>query len=78
MPADAPVVKRQATEGYGAQVITYKPGEGDREALAKELQAEHGYTLIPPFNHPQVIAGQGTATKELIETVEALDVVVGA
>jgi threonine dehydratase len=75
MPEDAPRVKRQATEGYGAQVVTYKPGESDREALAKELQAKHGYTLIPPFNHPQVIAGQGTATQELIESDGPLDVV---
>jgi threo-3-hydroxy-L-aspartate ammonia-lyase len=75
MPSDAPAVKREATEGYGAEVILYKPGETDREALAKELQAQHGYTLIPPFNHPHVIAGQGTATKELIESQDELDVV---
>ena len=75
MPADAPSVKRQATEGYGAQVITYKPGESDREVLARELQAQHGYTLIPPFNHPHVIAGQGTATLELIESDGPFDVV---
>jgi threonine dehydratase len=75
MPADAPAVKKAATEGYGAEVVTYEPGQGDREAIAKELQAKHGYTLIPPFNHPHVIAGQGTATKELIESHGPLDVV---
>ena len=75
MPADAPAVKRQATEGYGAQVVTYQPGKEEREALARKLQAERGLTLIPPFNHPQVIAGQGTAAKELIESHGPLDVV---
>ncbi len=75
MPVDAPSVKRQATEGYGAQVVTYQPGQEDREAVARKLQAERGLTLIPPFNHPQVIAGQGTAAKELIESHGPLDVV---
>ncbi|HKI97477.1 MAG TPA: threo-3-hydroxy-L-aspartate ammonia-lyase [bacterium] len=75
MPEDAPRVKRQATEGYGAEVVTYKPGAEQREEVAARIQAERGLTLVPPFNHPQVIAGQGTAAKELIENQGKLDVV---
>lgn len=75
MPDDAPRVKREATEGYGAEVISYKPSEEDREALARKIQAERGMVLVPPFNHPQVIAGQGTAAVELVQSVGPLDVV---
>lgn len=73
MPENAPATKRAATEGYGAQVITYNPAESDRKKLAEGLAAEHGYTIIPPYDHPHVIAGQGTATLELIEEVGDLD-----
>ena len=73
MPHDAPQVKLEATRGYGAEVIQYAKHE-DRETLAAKLAAEHGLTLIPPFDHPHIIAGQGTAAKELIEDVGALDV----
>lgn len=73
MPADAPRVKRNATEGYGARVIDYDPAETTREAIARRLQAEKGYTLIPPFDHPDVIAGQGTAALELFEKEGSLD-----
>jgi threonine dehydratase len=73
MPADAPKVKLQATRGYGGEVITYAPGE-DREALAKKISAERGLTLVPPFDHPHVVAGQGTAAKELFEHTGPLDV----
>ncbi|HYG54759.1 MAG TPA: threo-3-hydroxy-L-aspartate ammonia-lyase [Burkholderiales bacterium] len=70
MPWDAPKVKLAATRGYGAQVVIYKKGE-DREQVA----ARHagGRILIPPFNHPHIVAGQGTAAKELIEDVGHLD-----
>jgi threo-3-hydroxy-L-aspartate ammonia-lyase len=73
MPHDAPQVKLEATRGYGAEVIQYTRHE-DRETLAGKLAAERGLTLIPPFDHPHIIAGQGTAAKELIEDVGALDV----
>ena len=72
MPANAPRVKLEATRGYGAEVIQYQPGE-DREALATRLAAERGLALIPPFDHPHIIAGQGTAAKELIEETGPLD-----
>ncbi len=75
MPEDAPAVKRAATEGYGAEVVTYAAGEVDREALARQIQAERGLTLLPPFNHPHVIAGQGTAALELAQGHADLDVV---
>ena len=72
MPHDAPQVKLEATRGYGAEVVQYTRHE-DREALAGKLAAERGLTLIPPFDHPHIIAGQGTAAKELIEDAGALD-----
>ncbi len=73
MPANAPASKRAATEGYGAQVIPYNPSEEDRKIVVESLAAEHGYTIIPPYDHPHVIAGQGTAALELIEDVGPLD-----
>src|SRR5256712_13091587 len=73
MPADAPPAKRRATEGYGARVVSYEPTKENREEVARRLQAEGGQVLIPPFDHPHVIAGQGTAAKELFEEVGALD-----
>src|SRR5437764_13709556 len=63
MPADAPAVKLAATRGYGAEVVAYEKNQ-PREELASRLAAERGLSLIPPFDHPHVIAGQGTATKE--------------
>ncbi len=73
MPADAPATKRAATRDYGAEIVEYDPREADRRQIAESLQAEHGYTMIPPFDHPEVIAGQGTAALELLEAVGALD-----
>ena len=73
MPSDAPMTKRAATEGYGATVIAYDPNETTREEMAQVLTAEHGYTLIPPFDHVDVIAGQGTATLEVFEEIKTLD-----
>ena len=73
MPADAPKVKLEATRGYGGDVVVYQKGE-DREALAARLAKERGLVLIPPFDHPHIVAGQGTAAKELIEDAGALDV----
>lgn len=73
MPSDAPPAKLAATRGYGAEVITYDRFREDREALARGLADERGMTLVPPFDHPDVIAGQGTAARELFEEVGALD-----
>ena len=73
MPDDAPLVKLEATRGYGAEVIVYDKNQTTREALSARLAGERGLSLIPPFNHPHVVAGQGTAAKELIEDVGALD-----
>jgi threonine dehydratase len=76
MPHDAPQMKVEATRGYGAEVIGYDRYKEDREAISRRLSAERGLTLIPPFDHPHVIAGQGTAAAELIEDVGALDLLV--
>jgi threonine dehydratase len=73
MPQDAPAVKLEATRGYGGEVVTYPKGV-DREELAARLVKERNLVLIPPFDHPHIVAGQGTAAKELIEDAGALDV----
>jgi len=73
MPADAPAVKRAATLDYGAEVVTYDPQREDREVIGRRLANDRGLTLIPPFDHPHIIAGQGTAARELLEEVGALD-----
>jgi len=75
MPADAPAAKKAATEGYGARIVTTDEGTAPRAQVARELMQKHGYTLIPPFDHEDIIAGQGTAAKELIEQVGELDYV---
>ena len=73
MPHDAPAAKRAATEGYGGQVVTYDRYQDDREVVARRIQEETGATLIPPYDHHDVIAGQGTAAKELFDEVGSLD-----
>ena len=73
LPRDAPGVKLAATKGYGAEVVFYDRDTEDREAIARRLAGEHGLTLIPPFDHPHIIAGQGTAAMELFEEVGELD-----
>jgi threonine dehydratase len=73
MPADAPRVKLEATRGYGAEVVQYAKGE-DREQVTKKLAKDRRMAIIPPFDHPHIIAGQGTAAKELIEDAGALDI----
>jgi threonine dehydratase len=73
MPHDSPAIKLAATRGYGAEVVSYDRFTEDREAIGRRLAGDRGMTLIPPFDHPDVIAGQGTATKELLEEVGALD-----
>lgn len=74
MPLDAPQAKLDATRGYGAEVILYDRYTQDREALTAGLAADRGMTLIPPYDHPDVIAGQGTAARELLEETGGLDV----
>src|SRR2546422_6779772 len=73
MPSDAPAVKRVATEGYGGEVVLYDREREDREAIGRRLSAERGLTLIPPYDHPHIIAGQGTAARELIEDIGQFD-----
>ena len=73
MPSDAPAVKRIATEGYGGEVIFYDRDTGNREAIGGRLAAERGLTLIPPYDHRDIIAGQGTAARDLIEEIGPLD-----
>ena len=73
MPHDAPATKVAATRGYGAEVVVYDRFREDREAIGRSLAGERGMTLIPPYDHPDVIAGQGTAALELLEDVGSLD-----
>ena len=73
MPSDAPASKVAATKGYGGNVVIYDRYQDDREQVGRDLADRHGLTLIPPYDHPDVIAGQGTAAKELLEEVAALD-----
>ncbi|MWT74196.1 threo-3-hydroxy-L-aspartate ammonia-lyase [Escherichia coli] len=74
MPHDAPAAKVAATKGYGGNVVIYDRYTEDREQIGRDLAAKHGLTLIPPYDHPHVLAGQGTAVKELIEETGPLDV----
>lgn len=73
MPDDAPAVKQTATRGYGAEVILYNRQQTNREELAQTIVQQRGLTLIPPYDHPDIIAGQGTTALELIEEVGELD-----
>jgi threonine dehydratase len=74
MPRDAPAVKRAAAEAYGAEIVLYDRERDDREAIGRRLAQERGLALIPPYDHPQVVAGQGTAALELFDEVGPLDV----
>lgn len=73
MPHDAPSTKVAATKGYGGKVVVYDRYKEDREQIGRDLAAKDGLTLIPPYDHPDVVAGQGTAAMELIEEVGPLD-----
>lgn len=73
MPADAPAAKLEATRGYGAELITYDRFTQDREAIARGLAVDRGLTLVPPFDNPDVIAGQGTAALELVQDAGPVD-----
>lgn len=74
MPQDAPAAKLAATRGYGSKVIEYNRYTQDREVLGMQLAKDNGLTLIPPYDHPHIIAGQGTVAKEFIEETGELDV----
>ena len=76
MPTSAPRAKLEATKGYGAEVILYDPDETVREELAGRLREERGLALIPPYDHPDVVSGQGTAALELLEDVPGIEMVV--
>src|SRR5512134_3880818 len=73
MPQDAPAIKVEATRGYGAEVVLYDRYTEDREAIGERLAQERGMTLIPPYDHPHVMAGQGTAALELMKETGRLD-----
>ncbi|MEU2954434.1 threo-3-hydroxy-L-aspartate ammonia-lyase [Streptomyces xanthochromogenes] len=73
MPHDAPAAKLAATKGYGAEVVPYDRWSEDREEIGRALAEERGLTLVPPYDHPHVMAGQGTAAKELFEETGHLD-----
>ncbi len=73
MPSDAPQIKREATQGYGASILLYDKSKTTRETLAKKISQEQGLEIIPPFDHPDVISGQGTVAVELIEEAGDLD-----
>jgi threonine dehydratase len=74
MPGDAPSVKVDATRGYGAEVVLFDRSREDRVAITSALAAERGMTIIPPFDHPHIVAGQGTTALELIEETGPLDI----
>jgi threonine dehydratase len=76
MPADAPKSKLEATRGYGAKVVTYDRMLGSRETIGRKISEDTGATLVPPYDHPWIIAGQGTAALELLEEVPDLDTLV--
>ncbi|MEU0471217.1 pyridoxal-phosphate dependent enzyme [Streptomyces olivaceus] len=76
MPEDAPPAKRAAAAGYGAEIVTYDRYREDRAAIAEALAAERSLALIPPYDHPHVVAGQGTAALELVEETGPLDALI--
>ena len=76
MPEDAPRSKVEATRGYGAKIVTYDRLRDDREAIGRRIADQTGATLVPPFDHPWTIAGQGTVALELLEQAPGLDAIV--
>src|SRR6202044_2581807 len=75
MPADSPLLKRERTKSYGAEIVLYDRDREDREAIAKEIAGKRGATLVPPYDDPFVIAGQGTVGQEIAEDMAALGLV---
>src|ERR671936_714732 len=76
MPTDAPLGKLDATRGYGAEIVSYDRLTEDREAIARELAEKRGMTLVPPYDHPLIMAGQGTAALELLEETGPIDALI--
>ena len=76
MPNDAPVIKRDATRAYGANIVEYDPQDATREQLSQDLKDAHGYTMIPPYDHEDIVAGQATAALELFEDVDAINTLI--
>jgi len=76
MPKDAPEVKRRATEGYGGEVVHYDRDETSREALGAQIADERGLTVVPPYDHPHIVAGQGTVAAEIFDEGQRLDVLI--
>ena len=73
MPQNAPATKRAATKTYGAAIVEYDPAKATREKISQELKQKHGYKLIPPYDHIDIVAGQGTAALELFSQIESMD-----
>jgi threonine dehydratase len=73
MPENAPKTKLDATKSYGADIIMYDPEKTTREEVAKEIKKEHGYTLVPPYDHENIVCGQGTAVLELMQEIKNID-----
>jgi threo-3-hydroxy-L-aspartate ammonia-lyase len=73
MPNNAPEIKRKATEAYGALLVGYDPAETTREEICRDLITRHGHTLVPPYDHINVVAGQGTVAMELLDAVKTLN-----
>ncbi|GGH15760.1 threonine ammonia-lyase [Silvibacterium dinghuense] len=75
MPSNAPEIKKQATLALGAEIVTVGPSSSDRKIKAEELEREHGYVMIPPYDHPAIIAGQGTVGLEILADIPDVDLV---
>lgn len=73
MPKNAPYIKREATRRYGANIIFYDPEKSTREEIAEQLREQYGYSLIPPYDHEQIVAGQGTVAMEIFDELKTLD-----
>src|SRR5438034_2848575 len=76
MPKDAPLLKVQATRGYGAEIVVYDRHTEDREAIARRIASETGRVVVPPFDDEAIMAGQGTAALEFLQDVPSLDALV--
>jgi threonine dehydratase len=74
MPVDSPLLKRERTKSFGAEVVLYDRDREDREAIARDIAAKNGATLVPPYDDPKVIAGQGTIGREICEDLAALGI----
>lgn len=75
MPSNAPEIKRRATASMGAEIVTVGPGSRERKEKAEDLAAKHGYTIVPPYDDPAIIAGQGTCGLEILEDLPEADLV---